>query len=476
MQRSGTKVRIRVSLTRVADNASEDLGAFTEEFGDIFALQEKVARAVVEKLTHRQVASSVEVLTTNSEAYDLYLRGRSLQTRAGSYSREAAKLYEQAVALDPKFALAWARLAEARFRNYNSGSDHSPAVVTGAREAIDRALALRPDLPEALIARANLVQRVECDFSLARRDLDRAESLHTSPAELRWAQAVLARDVGNWPDAVRLARGSLELDPQNGDNANVCGYSFYFYRGDFGEADRLLARAAAIQGLTAETPLGSRVLARLAWRGPEAARRLVDRQPAAQSGIAWLRAWVLVQLGRNEEARGEVEAAATTGPASAQPSTFWFVRMLSVAEAVGMNDLARGWAEGIRANVDKEFERGNRAPDIHELKVHAEISLGHRDAALAALADWRGEVQRVPSTYRRMTEFQRRAALAYGRLGKADEAVALLRELEANGFTLSGYSLRYDLAYAPIRDDPRFQQLIQQAEAWAKAQPDPVDP
>ena len=71
VQRSGTKVRIRVSLTRVADNASEELGTFTEELADIFALQDKVARAVVEKLTHRQLASSVEVLTKNTEATTL---------------------------------------------------------------------------------------------------------------------------------------------------------------------------------------------------------------------------------------------------------------------------------------------------------------------------------------------------------------------------------------------------------------------
>lgn len=87
VQRVGSKVRIRVTLSRPADNSSEELGTFTEELADIFALQDKVARAVVAKLTRRaSTTAPVVVLTKIPEAYDAYLRGRTLQTSAKASS------------------------------------------------------------------------------------------------------------------------------------------------------------------------------------------------------------------------------------------------------------------------------------------------------------------------------------------------------------------------------------------------------
>ena len=469
VQRSGTKVRIRVSLTRVADNASEELGTFTEELSDIFALQDKVARAVVEKLTRRQLTSSVEMLTKNSEAYNFYLRGRALQTRSAEYADDASRQYEQAVASDPKFALAWVRLAETRFRNYSGLTDRSPDVVNGAREAIDRALSLQPNLTEALIMRANWVRNVERDLAAARRDLTRAEGLQAATADLRKAQAYLEEETGNWPEASRFYREALSLDPQNGDSINAIAIE-YLVRGDFAEADRLLARAMAIQGPGFVFPFSNRIFLRSRWRGPEAALSFIQRAPAGQVGIAPWRAMKLAELGRLREARAEIEAVA------ALPKDLSSYDVIFLAEAVGLNDLARRWAEKFRADAEKEFVRGNRAPFVRLGAVNAEIILGHREKALALLDEWKREEQHGLSVSRRMFLFSFWAAPAYGRLGRADDAIAILREMETEGFNFNGYDLRYNLAYAPIRNDPRFQELMKQQEAWAKAQPDPVDP
>ena len=75
-----------------------------------------------------------------------------------------------------------------------------------------------------------------------------------------------------------------------------------------------------------------------------------------------------------------------------------------------------------------------------------------------------------------MSEFNLPAMRLYARLGRADETIALMRELAANGDLKEGFVLRYSSDYALIRNDPRFQELMKQQEAWAKAQPDPVDP
>ena len=73
-----------------------------------------------------------------------------------------------------------------------------------------------------------------------------------------------------------------------------------------------------------------------------------------------------------------------------------------------------------------------------------------------------------------MTEFNVFAIGFYSQLGKADEEIALIREFLASGFHM-GYELRINPELAPLRQDPRFQELMKQEEAWARALPDPVD-
>ena len=406
VQRMGSKVRIRVSLTRVADNTSEDLGTFTEEIADVFSLYDKVAGAVVAKLTRRQFVSNVDVLTRNPEAYDLYLKGRALQTRTAFNAPEAAKFFEQAVALDPEFALAWARLAEARFRFFVQ-VDRSPEVVGTTRAAIDRALTARPNLPEALIMRANWVRYVENDFAAARRDLDQAEALQPPTAGLRYAQFMLARDQDNWPEVHRLAKESIALDPQNGDYSNTVGVNVYSPRGEFALADRHYARAREIQGLAETVPFNNQVTLRARWRGAEAALRLWDQAPAGQVRWDGTRASLLLGLGRIDEARAAADAISVSAPRSTLGVSDTGVGAILLA--LGWEDRARAWAEATRAEAMQQFARGNRAPNVRRAFAGAEIILGHRDSALALLKEWRAEMQRVPSVSRRVMEFNSNA-------------------------------------------------------------------
>jgi len=477
VRKSGNKVRISVSLTRAADGFSEELGTFTEEMSDIFALQDKVARAVVEKLTKRTVTSAAVGLTKNTAAYEAYLKGRALQTRGANFSPEAAKLYEQAVALDPTFALAWARLAEARFRFFGGQQDRSTELVKGTRLAIDQALAAQPDLPEALIMRANWVRSVEFDYAAAQRDLDRAESLQPPKADLRYAQALLARDRGNYPESFRRYREALALDPQNGDYTNAYAVGLCMPFGEYGEAEQLFRRAMAIQGPGIATPFTNLIFARALWRGAEAALRLLDQFPASQAGWAETRMMLLVSLGRIEEARAVADKFVPKSDpaafAAAQAAGRGFDPAMWVA--VGREEQARERARQLVAESNAQFARANRAPRVREAFIRAEIFLGQRESALAALQEWRDEAQRMPSTFRRMQEFNTTASRLYALLGRADEAVALLQELRANGF-IGGFGRREGSDFALIRDDPRFQEIIKQSEAWSKKLPDPVDP
>ncbi|MBL9199045.1 MAG: protein kinase [Opitutaceae bacterium] len=480
VQRAGGRVRIRVQITRAADGFSEALGNFDRDGADVFALQDEVARAVVEKLTRRHAHARGAGLTKDAAAYDAYLRGRALHPRSAEGARAAIPFYEQAVTLDPAFALAWAHLAAARFRPYGAMDDRSPALAAAARSAIDRALALEPDLPEALIARAVWHRSVDHDYAAAQRDLERAEAQRPPTGQLRFSQATLALSQGDWASAARLAGEALALDPQNGDYTNAAAITFFSPRGEFAAADRLLERAMAIQGPGLMSPFSNRVFTRQAWRGPEAALRLAERAPAGQSGRTWVRAELLAELGRRDEVRVIIDAAERdTDPASPTAGESARVRRdasYALLAAAGRDDLVRRRAEERWTRATQELARGNASPLARNRLVDAAIALGRREDALAALEEWRASVAALPGARARIRDFGSFAIPHYARLGRADEAIAFLRDMVAQGFSGLTMLLRNRADFAPIRHDPRFQELAAQAEALARAQPDPLDP
>ena len=475
MRKSGNKVRISVSLTRASDGFSEELGTFTEELTDIFALQDKVARVVVAKLTQRAGTKAVASLTNNPEAYDAYLRGRALQTRAAGFRYQAAAEYERAVAADPQFALAWARLAEARFRDYRAFFDWRPAIVEATRTAIDRALVAQPDLPEALIVRAEWHRLVTCDYAAAQRDLDRAEALQPATSELRHAQGLLALDRGDEALAKQHLRAAMQMDPENGDQANSIGNMFNTL-GELATADDLYARAMRIQGPEQLIPVLNRVNLRARWRGPEAALRLLDRAPAGQRGIDQLATDLLLQLGRDAAV---AERARRISIDQFAPGDFQIFQdaegVANLLMVAGDTERARVLWQRLRDAASKEIAAGDLAPRVRKTLVRAEAALGHRESAQAALEAWRTSAAAIPSANRRLVEFKRLAVDCYADLGMKDEVITLLREIDNSTFGF-GFSLRGNPSFRPLHGDPRFEELVRRAEAAAKAQTDPVEP
>ena len=382
---------------------------------------------------------------------------------------EAIRFLEQAVALAPAFALAWASLAEAKLARDGSGLNRSSELADETRVLLDRALGLQPSLPEALIVRADWERQVKADSAAAQRDLDRAETLQPATAGWRFIQALVAKDLGKREEAVRLSRDMVRLNPNNSDCAVVHATQIFWRKGDYGEVDRFLSQGDASRNAVHSNRVDLRVI----WRGPAAALRLLVRSSTA---LKQLRIDLTQAMDRQSEIpalAAEVESdiieALTERPES--PPPYWALKRLV---AGGREGAAWRIVLVIRARVTKELEEGNRTPFQRGASIPTEIVLGRRDAAMAALEEWRRENQLVQDSHRRVTKFGDNAAPPYALLGRADEVVAVLREHAAIGlqFTLS---LRYDPDFARIRNDPGFQKLKRQQEASARAQPDPVD-
>ena len=185
VRRAGDRVRITVQLSEVAGGSQIWSERYDRELQDIFDIQDEIARSVAERLKATltdgpldRLARLVEQGTTDVEAYQLYLRGRALLTRRGSSIPPALDLFEQAVALDPNYSLAWAGIADAYTVLAYFGSLSPAESKPRALSAAHRALQLDASSAAAHTALACATLAHENNRALAGEEFQRALDLN----------------------------------------------------------------------------------------------------------------------------------------------------------------------------------------------------------------------------------------------------------------------------------------------------------
>ena len=157
-----------------------------------------IAAQLQAKLSPSQSNALAAAPTRNTEAYDLFLKGEYEERQAEStykgeiYDR-AATFYRQALAQDPNFALAYARLAYSRLQRHWFSNRLSPAQLEEVKASIERALAIAPDSPEAYLALGVFYYWGHRDYDSALRALDRAIELQPSNFDSRTFRAAIYR-------------------------------------------------------------------------------------------------------------------------------------------------------------------------------------------------------------------------------------------------------------------------------------------
>ncbi len=228
VRREGNHVRVTTELVDASNDSTLWADSYDRDLTDIFAIQNEVAQTIASKLAatlspgeKNQIESRP---TGNLEAYDLYLRATNLITEAqvlifvGNTEkplRDAIKFLEQAVQLDPNFALAYAVAANAHSIIYFFGYDESLDRRIFGDKAIANALRLQPNLPEAHLYYAYFLYRTYRDFQRARVQLDIARQSMPNSVAATDLEALLDRRAGNFEKAIQELRKSNELDPRN---------------------------------------------------------------------------------------------------------------------------------------------------------------------------------------------------------------------------------------------------------------------
>jgi DNA-binding winged helix-turn-helix (wHTH) protein/TolB-like protein/Flp pilus assembly protein TadD len=236
IQTSGERLRTTVRLLRVGDGSTLWAGTFDERLPDIFAVQDSISQRVVEalavQLTQTQRSRLTRRDTSDSEAYQLYLRGRffwNKRTRDGF--ERGALFFRQAAAKDPAYALAYSGLADSYLGMtfYHYAAPH--AAMPLARDAARKALEIDGALAEAHASLAHVKTNYEWDWAEAGRLFERAIELEPEYATAhQWYGVHYLAPLGRIDEAIAEARRAQKLDPLSAVFNAFVGASLYLAR------------------------------------------------------------------------------------------------------------------------------------------------------------------------------------------------------------------------------------------------------
>ncbi|MGH7535454.1 MAG: protein kinase domain-containing protein, partial [Gemmatimonadales bacterium] len=235
VRRAGSRLRVSVQLTSVTDGRTLWSERFDRETADIFAIQDEIARTIVETLRStllRDIGDAPPVrYTANVRAYHLYLKGRfhwNRRTQEGI--AEGIRYFEQAITEDPGYALAYTGLAD----SYALQVDYRGAPVREgmerARAEARRAIELDESLAEAHTSLGWVTFIYDWDWVGAEREFRRAIDLNPRYSVARQWHAWLLTAMGRVEEALAEGRRALDLDPASVSIRRSMGWLYYYAR------------------------------------------------------------------------------------------------------------------------------------------------------------------------------------------------------------------------------------------------------
>ena len=252
VQKAGEEVRVTVQLIRGTTDSHVWAETYDRKLTDILAVESEIAgtiaRALQAKLTPREQQAVAAKPTSNPEAYEAYLRGLAIWNKSTVLPEdwdEMIKHLSRAVELDSKFALAWSFLSVAQSYNYRQ-FDSTPQRAALAKEALERARSLQPDLGEAHFAEGMYCYKVLQDYEKALEAFQKARERSANRALAVEFSSYVKRRQGKWDEALALHAESLELDPRNPIILSEAATTYRALR-RFDEANALIDRAREIE-------------------------------------------------------------------------------------------------------------------------------------------------------------------------------------------------------------------------------------
>ncbi len=468
VQKAADQVRISVQLVNALNDSHIWAETYDRKLIDVFQVEsdvaQKIANSLEAKLTGREKKEISRIGTTNPEAYDAFLRALAvLHAQGPENEKKLVEFAGRAVALDPNYAEAWAMLGIAEAQKYFD-FERTDAQLTRARTAAETALRLAPEMADAHGAMGMFYYYCLQDYDHALTELNIARERAPNDANIWLSIGLVRRRQGKLNESIEVQKQASKLDPLNEDIWVNLGRS---YRGArrFDEArtmfDHALTIAPGDLEVTAEKAATYRAEGDL-----DAAGRLLEGVEIPPNNIPSALRFYGEQLALLVWRRQFDQAVAKVSADVARAKNLPPIIVALSANFTGYLHTVKGdltTARPFFLQAQRELqtlrEQGDAGLLLADTLLEVDARLGERQ-----------EVEREADVLLKTTEkdawrfpkSQEVIARAYAILGDADRAVPLLERLLKIPYdsSITPAMLRLDPIWDPLRNDPRFQQLI----------------
>jgi tetratricopeptide (TPR) repeat protein len=378
------------------------------------------------------------------------------------HTRTAIELFIQAVKLDPTFALAHAQLSAAHSLMWWYSWDHRAERVNLAKAAVDKALALQPDLPEAHRALGAYYYWCRLDYPRALEQLNFARRRKPGDA---WTVALIGsvqRRQGKTAEALATYLKALELDPRRTMTVLNIGGTYALLR-NFKEADRYFDRALVLMpddrsAYTHKVRLRFRLLNDI-----EGARNVLHRAQEIGLGSDGYLLYHGILMEMNAGNYGVALDLLSSSRAEEFGEAYWFVpRPLleaQIRDLMGKQELAHKKYETARVLLETKIQADPEDARYHSALGIALAGLGRKEGAIR---EGLRAVEILPISKEAWQGAYRLEDLAriYAMVGEEDRAIDTLERLMSVPIDLGVVALKLDPSWKSLRNHPRFQELI----------------
>jgi serine/threonine protein kinase/Tfp pilus assembly protein PilF len=465
VRRSGNHVRVSVQLIDALTDRHIWVQNYDRTLADSITLQDElateIAGALGATLSPQEKARVQAKPTNNPAAYDAYLRGRAFAGGSQfdkSNVERTIQSYQEAVKLDPSFVVAWAHLSSAQSSSYWQGHDPSPAGLAAAKDSLDHALALDPNLPDTHLALGYYRYFGQRDFTGALAEFQQAEKGLPNDVDVIFAIALIQRRLGHWDEAIAELRRAIELDPRNIKASDALAMTYWGLR-RFPEA---LATADRILAFEPDFTFALFVKAIVFWAtGDLQAVEPLLANPGIDPEVRGMQALYQRRYAAAIEILSSAVAAKTKrGEPSDDEKLLLGLSQQRAGDVAAARATYESAAQDIRRELDKVAPGTFQEGDLHAFLGLAYAGLGE---AASAIAEGQKAMAMRPTSKDPFEGPGEEARMAniYALLGDADHAIPILKRLLQipGGFALTPALLRLDPVWDQIRNDPRFQEL-----------------
>jgi non-specific serine/threonine protein kinase len=459
VRRAGEKVRIVAQLI----NAQTDDHLWTETYDrdyiDIFAIQsdvaENIASALKATLTQEEISSIKSEPTENMEAYDYYLKGKYYWDNKSDRESNmlAAELLEKAVELDSSFTLAYALLAAVDFTLYSAITwDPTPERLEKGKSALEKATDLDPKLSDIHVAQGTYYFRIEKDYQRALINYLKALKSRPNDSEINRGIGRSYMFLGEWEKAEQYLLKAYELDPHGLFMARTVA-DFYMYMRNWNEAEYYCDKAI---GSLPEQPRPywcKAIIAYMGYGNTEKASRIIDDgvQFAGEQRMLAHRFEVDIWTRRFQDIFDAVEP---------YPGFDYYFICKGIAYwLMEQKDQAKINLDSARIKYERRTQTAPQNIDNYTNLGLAYAGLGMKEKAILT-AKKAVELEPISKNAFYAPDRHRRLSYVYLMVGEYDRALDEIELLLSIPYHYTTWDLKLNPVWDPMRDHPRFQELI----------------